>query len=174
MTYATLSVEFEIESAIRKIPRAAYRLDDNHLKLTSKSVKSLVKAEAHNMELVDGLTFDDALLVCACLERAGFRAGRDYGVYRCGVRYGLLIKRECLSTVDPMLRDLCGMRIVWRTASTILRERRRMFGKYCGDIYEALELTYMVIVVRNSIRNRQASHSQSFTAIFPFGTMCTP
>ncbi|MFQ6081458.1 MAG: hypothetical protein ACE5OW_07320, partial [Candidatus Bathyarchaeia archaeon] len=117
-----LNVEFEVENTIRKILRVIYGLAGNHLKLASKSIKGLVEAEIHDMELVDSLAFDDVLFVCACLERAGFRAGRDYGVYRCGVRYGLMIKRECLSITDPVLQDLQGMRIVWRMASTILRE----------------------------------------------------
>ena len=151
----SLNVESEVENTIRKMLTVIYGLDDGHLKLASKSIKGLVKAEIHDMELVDSLAFDDALLVCACLERFGFRAGGDYGVYQCGVRYGLMIKRECLSIADPVLQDLQGMRMVWRIASTIMREWRCLFGKRGGDVYEALDLAYRVIVVRNRLSNKR-------------------
>ncbi|MFQ5821951.1 MAG: hypothetical protein ACE5I5_18330 [Candidatus Heimdallarchaeota archaeon] len=150
-----MKVEFEVWNTIRKILRVTYGLDGSHLKLVSKFVKGIVKAEIHDMELVDSLAFDDALLVCACLEKFGFRAGRDYGVYQCGASYGLMIKRECLSVVNLILHDLQGMRIVWKIASTILREWRCMFGKCNGDAYEALDLAYRVMVVRNMLTNRR-------------------
>lgn len=150
-----LNVGFEVENTIRKILRVIYRINGKHLKLASKSIKGLVKAEIHNMELVDSLTFDDALLVCACLERSGFRADRDYGVYQCGTRYGLVIKHECLPIANPILQDLQSMRIVWRIASTILREWRCMFDKCGGDVYEALDLAYRIMIVRNRLSNKR-------------------
>lgn len=153
--YAMLNVEFEVENIIRKILGVIYGLDRKHLELGQRSVKSVVEAEIHDIELVDSLAFDDALLVCACLERFGFRACRDYGVYQCGAKYGLIIKRECLSAVNPILQDLQCTRIIWKIASTILREWRCMFGKCSGDIYEALNLAYRIMVVRNMLTNRK-------------------
>ncbi|MFQ6081215.1 MAG: hypothetical protein ACE5OW_06075 [Candidatus Bathyarchaeia archaeon] len=151
--YAMLNIKLEVENTILKILKGIYGLDGKHLELASKSIKGLVKAEIHDIELVDSLAFDDALLVCACLEKFGFRAGRDYGVYECGARYGLMIKRECSSITDLVLQDLQAMRMVWRIASTILREWRCMFGKCVGDVYDALDLAYRVIVVRNRLSN---------------------
>jgi len=153
--HAMLNIKFEVDDTIRKILRVIYGLDDGHLELASKSIMGLVKAEICNMELVDSLAFDDALLVCACLERAGFRAGRDYGVYQCGAKYGLMIKRECLLIADPVLQDLQAMRMVWRIASTILKEWRWMFSKCGGDVYETLDLAYKVMVERNRLSNKK-------------------
>lgn len=150
-----LNIKFEVEDTIRKILRVIYGFDDSHLELASKSVMGLVKAEIYDTELVDSLTFDDASLVCACLEKSGFRDGRDYGVYQCGARYGIMIKRGCSSIADHLLQDLQGMRIVWRIASTILREWRYIFDKCSGDVYEALYLAYRVIVMRNRLSNRR-------------------
>ena len=47
------------------------------------------------------------------------------------------------------------MRMVWRIASTILREWRYMFGKCGGDVYEALDLAYRVMVMRNRLGDKK-------------------
>jgi len=130
---ATLNVEIEVENTIRKLLRVIYRLDDEHSKLASESIKCIVQANILDTELVDSLAFDDALLICASLERFSFRAGRDYGVYQCGSKYGLMIKHECLVVANIVLQDLQKMRIIWRIASTILKEWRGIFSKCKGD-----------------------------------------
>jgi hypothetical protein len=150
-----VNVEFEVENAIRKMLKVIYGLCNSHLELASKSIKCTVKDEAHDMDIVDSLALHDALLLCSCLEKFGFKAGTDYGVYQCGARYGLTIKRGCLLIVNPILQDLQRMRIVWRIASTILREWRYMFGKCGGDVYEALNLAYEVMAERNRLSDKR-------------------
>jgi hypothetical protein len=76
----------------------------------------------HDAEIVGSLTFEDALLICACLEKPGFRAGGDLWSLSMRARYGLLIKHECLSIAISILQDLQDMRMVWRIASTIPKE----------------------------------------------------
>jgi len=135
--------------------KVIYRLYNSHLELASKSIKGLVKAEAHDMDIVDSLALHDALLLCSRLEKFGFKAGTDYGVYQCGARYGLMIKRGCSLIVNPILKDLQSMKMVWRIASTILREWRYMFGKCGGDVYEALDLAYRVMAMRNRLSDKK-------------------
>lgn len=60
-----------------------------------------------------------------------------------------------LSIVDPVLQILQEMRIVWRIASTILKEWRCMFGERDADVYEALDLAYEVMVMRNRLSNKR-------------------
>jgi len=150
-----VNVEFKVENTIRKMLKVIYGLCNSHLELASKSIKGLVKAEAHDMDIVDSLALHDALLLCSRLEKFGFKAGTDYGVYQCGARYGLMIKRGCSLIVNPILKDLQSMRMVWRIASTILREWRYMFGKCGGDVYEALDLAYRVMVMRNRLSDKK-------------------
>jgi len=150
-----VNAEFEVENTIRKMLKVIYGLGNNHLELALKSLKGLVKAEAHDMDIVDSLALHDALLLCSRLKKFGFKAGTDYGVYQCGAKYGLMIKRGCLLIVNPILQDLQSMRMVWRIASTILREWRYMFGKYGGDVYEALDLAYRVMVMRNRLGDKK-------------------
>jgi len=150
-----LNVEIEVENTIRKLLRVIYRLDDEHSKLASESIKCLVHANILDTELVDSLVFYDALLMCACLERFSFRAGRDYGVYQCGSKYGLMIKHECLLIANSVLQDLQKMRIIRRIASTILKEWRGIFSKCEGDTYEALDLAYEVMAVRNKLSDER-------------------
>jgi len=151
-----VKVEFEVENTIRKMLKVIYGICNSHLELTSKSIKGPVKAAAHDMDIVDGLALHDTLLLCSRLEKFGFKAGTDYGVYQCGARYGLMIKHECLLMVNPILKDLQSMRIVWRNASTMLREWRYMFGKCGGDVYEALDLAYEVMAERNRLSDRRS------------------
>jgi hypothetical protein len=148
-------VEFEVENTVSKMLNVIYGLRNSSLELASKSIKSLSGAEAHDMDIVDSLALNDALLLCSRLEKFGFKAGTDYGVYQCGARYGLMIRRGCLSIVNPVLKDLQSMRTVWRTASSVLREWRYMFGKCGGDVYEALDLAYRVMVMRNRLSDKK-------------------
>lgn len=150
-----VNVEFEVESTIRKVLKVIYGVGDNHLDLASKSIKNLAKAEVHDMDIVDSLTLYDALLLCSRLEKDGFKAGTDYRVYQCGSRYGLMIKREGLLTISPILRELQCMKLVWRNALAILREWRYMFGKCGGDVYEALALAYDVMAERNRLSDKR-------------------
>lgn len=147
-------VEFEVENTIRKMLRAIYGVCNNHLELNSKLIRGLIKAERNDMDIVDCLAFHDVLLLCSRLEKFGFKAGTDYGVYQCGARYGLMVKRRCLSIVKPMLQDLQSIKIVWRIALTILKEWRHMFGKRNGDVYEALDLAYKVMAERNRLSDK--------------------
>ena len=137
-----VNAEFEVENTIRKMLNVIYGLGNSHLELALKSIKGLVKAEAHNMDIVDSLALHDALLLCSRLEKFGFKAGTDYGVYQCGAKYGLMIKRGCSLIVNPILKDLQSMRMIGRIASTILREWRYMFGKCGGDACEVEPLCH--------------------------------
>jgi hypothetical protein len=51
--------------------KVIYGLSNSHLELASKSIKNLVKTEAHDMDIVDSLALHDALLLCSRLEKFG-------------------------------------------------------------------------------------------------------
>ena len=144
-------VEREVGRAIKNLLRMVYRLDRRHLSRASKSLRQLAMVSPHDAEIVDALTPEDALHVCAYLERSGLRAGRDYGVYRCGGRYGLAIKRRYAAKAHQILHNLQRMRVVRRIAINILKEWRWRFGKSEGDVYEALNLAYRVALARDKL-----------------------
>jgi len=150
-----LAVSLEVEDKLRRMLRLFHRLERRHLDRATEAVSSLITAEIPRNEVVDGLSFDDAVLLCACLERYGLKAGRDYGVYQCGTGFGISINPRYLPIIRPMIRDLRTMRIVGKIAVEILSTWRKEYGKRLGDVYEALDFAHRIVEERNRLSHKR-------------------
>jgi len=158
-----LKVKVEIGSALRKILKLAYGLEKNHLKAAIKAIKYLVNVDVQDAEIIDDLSFDDAVFICANLEKAGFKAGYDYGVYLCGFNYGLIFSDKCLKLVKRALTVLAKIKVVRIISLRILKEWRHKFGKRIGDVYEALDMAYRVVIERDKLNYKKCPNCGSIS-----------
>ncbi len=146
-----LSVGLEVEDKLRRMLQLVHQLGRRHIRSASEAVENLKGARIFGGEVIDGLNFEDAILFCAYLERHGLRAGRDYGVYQCGSKFGVSLDARHLPIARPMIRDLHMMKVVRRIASQILMEWRVKFGKRPGDAYEAVDFANRIVDARNKL-----------------------
>ncbi|MHA1632425.1 MAG: hypothetical protein ACTSXC_06420 [Candidatus Freyarchaeota archaeon] len=128
-----------------------HRISIDHFRRATRSIKYDVKVKRCDVEFLDSLSYDEALLVCAYMEKMGFRAGRHYDVYRCGARYGLAIRRSCYAKAIPLIRDLGKAKCICAIALKILKHWRGKTGKVSGDIYEALDAAFRISRVRDRL-----------------------
>jgi hypothetical protein len=144
-------LKFEVCKKFNRLLMLAYRVSVDHVRRASILVSRTVNFRGFGAEFLDSLSYDEALLVCAFMEREGFKAGRDYGVYRCGARYGLAIRRDCYAKAIPLIRDLKCARTVCEIASKILESWRCKSGKASRDVYEAVDAAFRVSRVRDRL-----------------------
>lgn len=121
-----------------------HRISRGHIRRASTIVGRSVPMRGGDAELVDYLSFDEAVLLCACLEGDGFKAGRDYGVYRLNRLYGLALKKGCFHAVKPVLREVRKAGTVCKIASNILNHWRITVGLKPGDAYEAVDWAFRI------------------------------
>jgi len=88
-------LEFEVRKKFNMLLMLVHRVSIDHIRRAARFMERDVKVKWFDVEFLDSLSYDEALLVCAYMEKMGFKAGRDYGVYRCCTRYGLAIRRYC-------------------------------------------------------------------------------
>jgi len=144
-------LEFEVCKKFNKLLMLVHRVSIDHVRRAARFMERDVKVKGCNVEFLDSLSYDEALLVCAYMEKAGFRAGRDYGVYRCGARYSLAIRRDCYAKAIPLTRDLGKAKCVCAIALNILEHWRSKMGKASGDVYEAVDAAFRVSRVRDRL-----------------------
>jgi len=145
------SLEVEVGKGFFELLRIAYGISQEHVKSASICVQRLIYMERGDVEFVDGLGFDEAVLFCAYLERNGFRAGRDYGVLRLNRIYGVALREKCLHLVKPILRKVRKARTICRIASNILMVWRGGGGKRLGDVYDAVDWAYRISLARDKL-----------------------
>lgn len=146
--------EREVAKALTNIVMTIYGLKEKHFNSSLEALKMLVNCRLEDENFVDALSFREAVILCALLEKCDFKAGRDYGVYRCGAAYGLVVKSECMATINFAIRKLRALTVVHGLAVTILQKWRSEFGSSTGDVYEALDLAYKVLLVRNKLSQK--------------------
>ncbi|MEM3463772.1 MAG: hypothetical protein QXL91_02820 [Candidatus Bathyarchaeia archaeon] len=151
-------LEFEAAKRFFKLLRVVFRVSKENVKRASTSVQRLVYMRSEDFELLDDLCFDEAVLLCAFLEKWGFKAGRDYGVYRLNRLYGLALKEGCLQAVKPLLRELRMAGTVCRIASNILKHWRGGAGRKPGDAYEAVDWAYRISSARDRLFTDRCPH----------------
>ena len=144
-------LEFEVGRRFFELLRIAYGISQEHVRRASTCVQRLIYMERGDVEFIDGLGYDEAVLLCAYLERNGFRAGRDYGVCRLNSLYGVALKDRCLQAVKPLHRRVRKAGTVCRVASNILTEWRFREGKRMGDVYEAVDWAYRICSARERL-----------------------
>jgi hypothetical protein len=130
--------------------RIVHGVSQEHVRRASACVQRLVYIKG-GVELLDDLCFDEAVLLCAYLEKRGFKACRDYGVYRLSRLYGLALRDECFRVIKPMLRELRRAGTVCRIASNILKHWRGGVGRKHGDAYNAVDWAYRISSARDRL-----------------------
>lgn len=143
-------ISLEVRGASQELLRMMYLLDDGSMEEAREALSSPRQCLSA-CDLVDCLPFDEALLVCALLLRRGLRHGVDFGVYRCGLSYGVMLGREASRVAASLIQDLQSVRVIQRIATGILRRWRSSYGRREGDVYEALELASKAVAERSRL-----------------------
>jgi len=71
------SLEAEVGKGFFELLRIAYGISQEHVRRASTCVQRLIYMGRGDVEFIDGLGFDEAVMLCAYLVREGFRGGRD-------------------------------------------------------------------------------------------------
>jgi len=143
-------LEFEVYKKFNRLLMLVHRVSIDHVRRAAKFMERDVNVKGCNFEFLDSLSYDEALMVCAYMEKTGFRAGRDYGFYRCGARYCLAIRRDCYAKAIPLARDLGRAKCVCAIALNILKHWSKM-GRTSGDVYQAIDAAFRVSRVRDRL-----------------------
>lgn len=70
-------VKFEAGRRFVDLLRVVYRVSQEHVKRASTCVQRLVYVKGGGFKLLGDLCFNEAVLLCAFLEKSGFKAGRE-------------------------------------------------------------------------------------------------
>jgi hypothetical protein len=144
-------LELDVYKKFNRLMMMVHGVSQEFVTRAARFMGRPVDVRACDVELLDSISHDEGLLVCAYLEKRGFRAGRDFGVYRCGSLYGLAIKRDCCAKTSSLIRETRRAGVVCAIASNILKNWRNSFGRRLGDVYEAVNAAYKVSKVRDKL-----------------------